>query len=154
MHDIAILATSAVALAKVQSIHDAIAAQPQINLETQHVLHAGTYARTIKVPAGVVLAGVFIKIPTLLILDGVLSILIGDEWHMMIGRNVLPAGAGRKQAFAASSESHITMIFATNARTVAEAEAEFTDQTEMLMSRKPGAFNEIIGGPSGCLEQP
>jgi hypothetical protein len=59
---------------------------------------------------------------------------------------VLPAAAGRKQAFLAQADSHITMIFATAARSVAEAEREFTDEADNLVSRRAGGNRIVITG--------
>ena len=108
---------------------------PQVDITTHHVLHGGMYARTIRMPAGLVLTGVLVKIPTLLILHGDASAFVGDGWQRFSGHCVLPGSAGRKQAFVAHADTDMTMVFPTTARTVEEAEAEFTDEAALLMSR-------------------
>ena len=55
------------------------------------------------------------------------------------GYNVVPASAGRKQAFVALTDTHLTMIFATDARDVDAAEREFTDEFDKLMTRRETA---------------
>ncbi len=52
------------------------------------------------------------------------------------------ASAGRKQAYIAHKDTFLTMSFKTNAKTVEEAEAEFTDDHERLMSRN--GVNKIV----------
>jgi hypothetical protein len=69
---------------------------------------------------------------------------MGEEVRRVTGYQVVPAAAGRKQAFRAVADTHITMVFPTNARTVDEAEREFSDEFERLASRKDGAVNEAI----------
>lgn len=123
-------------LALVQRIGQMIAAAPQIDIATHHVLHAGIYSRTIRIPAGGVLEGALVKIPTTLVIHGHATVLMGDgEEAVVHGYVVLAASAGRKQAFIAHADTHITMSFRTQARSVQEAEREFTDQADALMSR-------------------
>jgi hypothetical protein len=57
-------------------------------------------------------------------------------WHELVGYNVIQASAGRKQIYVTREETAITMIFPSNAKTVEEAEEEFTDEAEMLLSRR------------------
>jgi hypothetical protein len=63
-------------------------------------------------------------------------VLAGENWMELEGYNVLPASAGRKQVFVSVSDVVITMVFPTKATTVEAAEAEFTDEAAMLLSRK------------------
>jgi hypothetical protein len=130
-----IAAMSPEAIDQVRRLESAALALPQVPIETTHVLHAGLYARTIRVPAGVLITGVLIKIATLVVIDGDVLMHVEDGPLRLQGHHVLPAAAGRKQAFLAQADTHITMIFATAARTVAEAEREFTDEGENLVSR-------------------
>ena len=131
------------AIAKVRAFESIQLAQPQRAIDTHHVIHAGMYARTICIPAGVVLTGALIKCATLLISDGDAVVFVGDNCIELVGRHVIPASAGRKQAFFARTDTHLTMVFATDATSVAEAEAEFTDEAEMLCSRGLDAVNHI-----------
>jgi hypothetical protein len=117
---------------------------PQVALETSHVLHAGLYARTVFVPAGVVITGALVKLATLLVIEGDVLVHVDGEPLRLRGHQVLPAAAGRKQAFFAQADTHITMIFPTAARSVAEAEREFTDEAERLASRRDDARNRTI----------
>lgn len=133
------------AIARVADLEQQILALPQVEIHTQHVLHAGMYARTIMIPAGVVLTGALIKRPTLLSISGDVLVSRGDDEGVRItGTAVLPASAGRKQAFVTYADTTVTMVFPTQATTIDQAEAEFTDDTELLMSHRDPAYNTII----------
>lgn len=124
------------AISKVRALEAALLTQPQAYVETLHVLHAGMYARTVALPAGMVVTGALIKVATLLIVVGEVTVFIGNETRELSGVNVLPASAGRKQAFVAHSDAWLTMIFPTDAATVEAAEEQFTDEADSLLSRK------------------
>lgn len=132
------------AIEKVRAVEAMALEMEQIPLYTQHVLHAGMYARTIHLPEGTMITGALIKIATTLVLSGEARAYIGDEILHLTGHNVLPGSAGRKQAFVAMSAVSMTMLFPTQAKTVDEAEREFTDEYEALASRRDPAFNDII----------
>jgi hypothetical protein len=135
---------SSAAIAKVRALEAQALKLPQVPIETTHVLHAGLYARTIKIQAGVMITGVLIKIPTLLIVSGKVLMYSEGGAREISGYHVLQAAAGRKQSFVALEDSDMTMLFATRARTVAEAEAAFTDETDALLSRRPANINSLI----------
>lgn len=120
-------------------------AMPQVDISTNHVLHGGMYARTIMIPAGVVLTGALIKIATILIVQGDVTVHIGEEAIDLCGYHVLPASANRKQAFFAKTDTYLTMIFSSNVETVEEAEMEFTDDADRLISRKSNNHMIITG---------
>lgn len=136
-------AMTTVAIAKVQELQDELLKHDQVVLDTDHVLHGGMYARTITMPKGTILAGALIKVPTTLIIDGHCRVFLGNESIDLHGHNVLAGSANRKQAFIAYEETHITMIFATDATTVEEAEDQFTNDSELLMSRRDDAVNTV-----------
>lgn len=133
---------------RAQRMTDVSLALPQVEIQTQHVLHAGMYARTIRIPAGTLLTGVVIKVPTVLVFDGHCTVYVGDDETVeLAGYHVLPAEAGRKQVFLAHADTMLTMLFPSDARTVAEAESQFTDEADMLLSRKQDAAQlELITG--------
>ena len=134
---------SAESINKVRQLEDCILKCPQADIPVEHVIHAGVYARTITIPAGIVLTGALIKIPTLLVVSGRSRVFLGDGTIEITGQHVIPASAGRKQAFYAIENTSITMIFHTQAKTVQEAEKEFTDEYERLTSNKSETTNII-----------
>lgn len=109
---------------------------PQADVRTDHVLENGLYSRTICMAPEVILIGALVKIPTLLIVSGETAVYTGDGWVELKGYHVIPAQAGRKQVFLSRKETWITMIFRTDAKTIEEAEEEFTDEYQSLMSRR------------------
>ncbi len=124
------------AVENVRRFEVALGQCPQARLHTEHSFHAGIYTRTIKLPAGVALAGVTIKVPTVLIISGdVLT--YGDNGTTRItGYHVTLGQPGRKQAFVALTDTWMTMMFATDAQDVETAERQFTDEYENLGSRR------------------
>lgn len=126
---------SAQAIRAVRALEERVLALPQVPIETRHVLHAGLYARTVCVPAGVLVTGAHITISTVLIVSGHATLFIGGEDVELKGYAVVPAAAGRKQAIYAHADTLLTMLFSTAAQTVEEAEQAFTDEPERLSSR-------------------
>lgn len=122
----------------VRRLEEAALELPQVHIPTDHVFHAGMYSRTIKIPAGVVLTGAQIKIPTILIMSGDALVYGEDGPTRYTGYQVALGQCGRKQAFYALQDTYLTMIFPTRSTTVDEAEREFTDEYEKLFSRKEG----------------
>ena len=129
-------------IAKVFELETAVRNLPQVNIQTDHLLHAGMYHRTILIPAATVLVGVVIKIATTVILSGDATLYIDGAPTRFEGYHILPGGPNRKQSFLTHEDTVVTMIFPTDAKTVKEAEEEFTDYTDDLGSRCSD-FNQI-----------
>jgi len=110
--------------------------EPQPIIFTHHVLHGGVYARTMMIHAGQQITSTLIKVPTVLTICGDCEVLAGDgnTYHVQ-GFQVLAASAGRKQAYIAHEDTFVTMAFATDAKTIEEAEEQFTDEADRLLSR-------------------
>lgn len=130
-------------IAKVRLMESMLAELPQVDLETRHIFHGGTYSRTIMIPAGAALTGALLKIPTTLIVSGRATVYIGGKTLELDGYHVLPASIGRKQAFYAHTDTWLTMFCATGAQTLEEIEAEMTDEVDLLSSRKDTSTNLI-----------
>lgn len=109
---------------------------PQTKIETTHTFHAGVYARTVKIPAGVVITGTLIKIETVLIVSGDVVIFTDGEMRELYGYHVFSASAGRKQVFNAITDTYLTMLFSTKAENIEQAEQEFTDEAHLLITRR------------------
>ena len=121
---------------KVRALESQLSKHEQVPIETNHDFHAGVYARTIMIPRGVALTGAEIKIPTLLIIQGNCMMTNGEHSVVITGYNVIPAQLGRKTAYYAYDDTHITMLFATDASDVEGAEAAFTNEAARLLSRR------------------
>lgn len=109
---------------------------PPADLKTEHHLHAGVYSRTIYVPAGVVVAGLTVEVPTQLICHGRFRLTDGASVQEFNGVHIFEGERGRRAAVYAVDDSTFTMLFATNAKTVEEAEREFTSTPERLLTNK------------------
>jgi len=131
------------AIDRARALEQAMMTLPQEELTTHHLIHGGMYARTIKIPAGMVLTGALIKIATTLIVVGDVKMFVDDGVVELSGYNVLPASANRKQAFVTESDTYLTMIFPSRAQTVEQAESEFTNEVDLLVSRRDPSRDTI-----------
>lgn len=138
-----VLATSPEGINNVRLLQDIIIETPQANIHTDHIIHSGMYARTIKIPAGVLLTGALIKVGTILIAQGDVIVYVDDKAVELHGYNVFAASAKRKQAFVALSDVYLTTVFPTKAKTIIDAENEFTDEADLLLSRQQLDMNTI-----------
>ena len=134
---------SLVEINNVRELEAMVGQLEQVQIATDHVFHAGLYARTVMVPAGVIITGVLIKIATLLIVHGDALVYVNGGARQVSGYNVITASAGRKQAFVAQTDTYLTMIFRSDSDTVEQAEAEFTDEVDILMSNGEVGINRV-----------
>lgn len=123
------------AIDKIRAVEAKMKELPQIDIATKHLIHAGIYSRTVVIPGGAAITGVLVKRSTILNITGDVIVYTGGEPIHFLGNNVVACSPNRKQAFMALDETTLTMSFATDAKTVEEAEAEFTDETDLLVSR-------------------
>lgn len=134
-------------VAKVKAVEAAsLAMCKQVEFPTSHLIHGGMYARTLHMPKGTVLTGALLKVATILIVKGDCAVFIGEETIELRGYSVLPGSAGRKQVFVSHTDVDMTMLFPTNVQTVAEAEKEFTDEYQMLMTNRIDSIHTLITG--------
>lgn len=138
-----IAAMSDDAIDKVRKLEERIRQVHQLTITTDHVIHGGMYSRSLFMPMGAVMTGALIKVPTILIISGHVTIWLDNECTEIAGYQVFAASAHRKQAFAFHQDTHMTMIFATQSTTVQDAENEFTDEADRLMSRNDSSINNI-----------
>lgn len=122
-------------LDRVRRLEQAARKHPQLKIPMQHYLHGGMYVRTCRIPAGVMITGALIIIETNLVVDGHAIIHTGERWVESTGYKVIPASAHRKQIFIALSDIYLTMFFPTEAKTVRDAEEQFTSEADLLQNR-------------------
>lgn len=146
----ALVPPSPAMLAQLEEINKLILSYPQTELVTEHLIHGGVYARTIRLAPDTKMMGSLILHATTLIVHGDCSVLIGDSRVELTGYNVIPGCADRKQFFWTHGPVEMTMIYATAAETVAEAENEIFGEADQLMSRKDGSRDTVtITGQKG-----
>jgi hypothetical protein len=124
-------------------IHTLLDACPQTPLATEHLLHGGMYARTIRRDTDSVTIGSLINKATILIVNGPCSLLIGDRRVDLSGYNILAGLPGRKSFSWTHGPVEMTMIFATSARTVEEAENEIFAEVDQLVSRRDNSRDQV-----------
>ncbi|MBU3696923.1 hypothetical protein [Dechloromonas sp.] len=146
-------AMSEASIAKVSAFAEIASQAEQANVTTRHLLHAGMYARTMRLSAGHVLVGALVKVATIVIFNGDAEVYVGDGSMRLTGYHVIPADALRKQVFLAYSDCDITAIFPTDAGTVEQAENEATGEAESLLSRWEGNPNILQSRSPQCLTQ-
>lgn len=122
---------------------DEVKKLPQVMIAVDHFIHAGMYVRTCFIPAGYVIVGALIKVPTVLIVNGHCKVTVGSRVKMIDGYVVLKAGGGRRQAFLAIDDTYVTMQYATKAETVEQAEREFTDEYDLLQTNNKGDVCQV-----------
>lgn len=120
---------------KVRQVEHLAKRYPQLKIPVQHYLHGGMYVRTVTLPAGVMITGVHIVIETNLVVNGHAMIYTGDQWVECCGYKVIPAAENRKQIFVAITDVNLTMFFPTDAKTVKDAEEQFTNEADLLQNR-------------------
>lgn len=123
------------AIERVTRLSEEVLKLPQADLPTEHTLHGGMYARTLRMVPGTVCCGAMIKVPTIIIIQGNVIVYTNGDSVELKGYNIFAGSADRKQAVYTLSDVSWTMIFRTDAETVEEAEEEFTNEYSSLMSR-------------------
>ena len=108
---------------------------PQVKIRVDHFLHGGMYVRTVKIPKGIMITGAHIVVDTVLAVSGHAMIHTGEQWIEREGYNIIPAAANRKQIFVALTEVNLTMFFPSDAKTVKDAEEQFTSEAHLLQNR-------------------
>lgn len=114
----------------------------QVRVPLVHSLHGGVYTRTARLEPGITITSVLIQPETTLVLSGDLEVLVAGEWVRLRGFHVLPARANRRQVMRSEHGATITMIMPTTAKTVEEAEREFTPEFHLLQSQ--GGEGDIV----------
>lgn len=132
-----LVAPDAPTLAAMRDLDVLMAAQPQIEARVDHLLHAGMYARTCFLPAGVLASGTVLRRATVLVIHGDVTIFTGNDSARLTGFHVLPGLRGRKALFRTHAETQMTMVLPSDAQSVDEAELDITDEPHLL-AKLPG----------------
>lgn len=120
---------------------------PQTDLRTQHLIHAGLYARTVLIPAGTVLTGALTNHDNVCVLCGDITVTTDEGPKRLTGFHVLPAKAGAKRAGIAHADTWWVTLHATGLTEVHDIEDDMTDESAGLGSRlrllARGAIEEV-----------
>lgn len=122
---------------------------PQVDLDTQHLVHGRMYARTILIPAGVVLTGALTNCDNICVMQGDISVTTDDGTVRLTGFHVLPARAGFKRAGLAHADTYWTMICQTELTDVQAIEDEITSESHLLQTQRDGIIYERTAALEG-----
>lgn len=121
----------------------ALSQLPQVDLQTSHLVHGGMYARTIFVPAGVMLTGALIEQENICICHGDITVTTWDGPQRFTGFCVVPAAGRQKRVGYAHADTWWTAVFTTNLSDVSEIEASLTPEADRLQSRNMGISGTV-----------
>lgn len=136
--------TVATPRAQVEDLEQHILAVPQVDLGTQHVLNGGMYARTILIPAGVVLTGATHKTDHINIVHGDITVTTDAGPVRLTGYHVLPTMAGSKRAGIAHADTMWTTICKTGQTDLAAIEDELVEESHLLQTRQTALTNNTL----------
>ncbi|MFZ6733777.1 hypothetical protein ACO0LG_17755 [Undibacterium sp. Ji42W] len=120
----------------VSKLEECLRHGPQIDLNTEHCLSGGMYARTIHIPAGTVLVGTTHKKDHLNVVCGDISVSTDDGMRRITGYCVLPTKAGMKRVGFAHADTVWTTVCRTDLLVIEEIEDELVVQSDQLQTRK------------------
>ena len=123
------------AITAVKRLEEAILQTPQVDLETQHCLSGGMYARTITIKAGTVLTGATHKTDHVNIVSGDISVTTDEGVKRFTGYHVLPTKAGSKRAGYAHADTMWTTICKTDLVCIEDIEDELVEESANLQTR-------------------
>jgi len=107
----------------------------QTDLQTQHCLSGGVYARTIFIPAGTILTGATHKKDHVNIVFGDISVTTDTGVERITGYHVLPTKAGMKRAGFAHADTYWTTVCETQNTEIEEIEDELVEESSQLQTR-------------------
>jgi hypothetical protein len=118
---------------------------PQVQIDTQHHLVNGIYARTTFIPAGVVGTGCTHKTDHISILVGDATLTLEGSVERLTGYNVLPTKTGMTRAILANSDCWLTTICKTDHTELADIEDGQVEEAQTLQTQNPAlAQNKLI----------
>lgn len=125
--------------ASVRALESALLGLPQVDLQTQHLVHGGLYARTILIPAGTVLTGALTNMDNVCVVSGDITVTTDGGVQRLTGFHVIGAKAGAKRAGVAHADTWWTTLIPTDGLAdVGEIEAVMTDEVDALQTRRAG----------------
>jgi hypothetical protein len=114
----------------------ALAALPQVDLLTHHLVYAGISARWILIPAGTCLVGALTELDNVCLAIGDITVTTDSGPKRFTGVQMVPAQRGAKRRGVAHSDTLWFCVNRTDATTVAQAEEEMTREAGNLQTRR------------------
>jgi hypothetical protein len=120
---------------QIRALEQSIYSLPQVDLNTENLIHGRMCARTIFVPKGTVLTGAQTNVDNICIVFGDITVTTSNGNKRLTGFHVLPADAGFKRAGIAHEDTCWTTIHHTELSTLSDIEKEMTDEHATLQSK-------------------
>lgn len=138
---------------KIDALKTAVLGLPQTQIDTQHHLAGGIYARTGFIPAGTVIVGCTHKKDHISILVGDASLTLDSGVQRVTGYSVLPTHAGMTRAIYAHSDCWMTTLCKTDETALEKIEDDLVDNAQALQTRNPELTHSplILLGDKSCL---
>ena len=133
----------------VRELESHLLALPQVDMATTHIIHGGMCARTILIPAGVVLTGALTNCDNVCVVCGDITVTTDDGPVRLTGYHVISAEPGFKRAGIAHADTYWTTVWRSELTDIAELEDEMTGESEMLQTRRAGIEFERQGAIRG-----
>ncbi|MFZ5565989.1 MAG: hypothetical protein ACOY95_03200 [Pseudomonadota bacterium] len=133
---------------KVKALEEFALQQPQVDLQTSHVVHGGMCARTIIIPAGTVMTGALLNKDNIIVMVGDLIVTTAEGLRRLTGYHVLPVAKGFKRAGVILQDTYWTTFVRTDKTEIRDIEDEMTDESAQLQTRRAG----IEFAPNHALE--
>lgn len=129
------LALAMVSEHSIDVVEQYLLSTPQVDVDTRHALAGEVYARTIHVPAGVVMVGARHLHDHINIFVGDVSFRTDQGMKRLTGFNVLPTKGGMKRVGYFHTPTSWTTVSHTKLTDLAEIEEEMTDEAHKLQTR-------------------
>lgn len=120
----------------VAALSEMLLTLPQTDLGTQHLVHAGMYARTIFIPSGTVLTGALTNVDNICVVHGDITVTTDDGPQRLTGFHVLPASSGNRRAGMAHADTWWTTVWRTDLTDVQAIEDSLTPEADKLQTRR------------------
>lgn len=123
-----------------------LATLPQVDLQTQHIVHGKVSARWILIPAGCHLTGAQTNLDNVCVCVGDITVTTDEGPKRLTGFHVLPAKAGAKRYGVAHADTYWLTVHHTEHTDIRAVEDEMTDEAHLLQTRRGIEFNhqEVI----------
>lgn len=119
----------------VRELESVILQCPQVDMPTEHIIHAGVSARTVFIPAGTVLTGALTNLDNICVVFGDITVTTDDGPTRLTGFNVLPAKSGVKRAGVTHADTWWCTLHRTEQASVEDVEDEMTNEAWGLLTR-------------------
>jgi hypothetical protein len=110
--------------------------QPQVDLQTQHMVHGQVSARWIAIPAGCHLTGAQTNMDNICVVVGDITVTTDSGPQRLTGFHVLPAKAGAKRYGVAHADTYWLTVHHTTLVEIAAIEDEMTGEAQLLQTRR------------------